>query len=69
MTLYGYEFTILQLVLMFYLLAYGIPLGFLNALKRIYAMVTFKSFSQNMLGGVLDGVWIAAIVVLVGTYV
>ena len=66
--LYGYEISIFQLLLIAYIVVYGIGFAVSNFFKRLVTLFTKLRYRQSSLGTILDWSWVFVIVVLIGTY-
>lgn len=53
---------LINLVVFLYVVIYGIALGIGNMATRIIAIISLRSVRQTTLGGILDAIWITAII-------
>ena len=53
-----------ELFILVILIGYGLVLGVPNWIKRLAAIVTFQPLNQHDLGTILDGLWLAGIIVM-----
>ena len=67
-TLYGFELEIYQVVLLIYVVGYGLVLGICNTWNRFRCLFV-GVYIQSTRGRLLDGLWYGCIFVLVGTLV
>jgi len=67
-TLFGQEVEIYQLVLLGFVIGWGMVAGFMNTFYRFVSLFG-GGFQQSTLGMCIDAVWCGCIFVLVGTLV